>query len=181
MTIMFMWTTVALHCEVCGVDCCDNCRLQVDLRLPCGSTEAQTAMAASFQSKLSVSKMLQFIAPFDALEKSAIAAKSDVSCHGHESSQSDKPGGTKGKRNDAKLIKSQKQSIGTMKLEFIRAYVLEERLPADTDPAVLVDQRVRPGEYYVRVKGENEQIVRTPTVQSNGRPSLDQRLMVFDV
>ena len=74
------------------------------------------------------------------------------------------------------------RGVGTMKLEFLRAHVLDEVVAAETDPTTLLNRRVRPGEYYVRVSWTGDsKTVRTRTIQSNGRPKLESGWMKFVV
>ena len=60
-----LWTQIALRCEVCKVDCCDDCRLQVDIQLPCESDVAVKAVDDAIQNRLTFDKLLNVIAPFD--------------------------------------------------------------------------------------------------------------------
>jgi hypothetical protein len=168
-----IWKTVALQCEVCKVDCCDDCRLQVDVQLPCGSEKAQIAVSQSLQHRWTLDKLLHAIAPFENTKEAAAAAENEISSvrdgiFGFASSKSNTATSTPAERG-----------IGTMRFHFIRAHILDEHLPPETDPLTIPDAtqlRVRPGDYYVRVSwNENTQSTfRTQTImQSTGRPRLD--------
>lgn len=185
-----LWKTIALHCEACGVDCCDDCRLQVDLHLPCMSEGAKLAVSAVFQNKVTMDNLMHALAPFDYENDKSQAAIDDLS----------RRSTTTAARSDSKvslrLINTENKThpspcnlqaphhrgVGTMKFDFLRAHVLDEAVPAETDPATLLDRRVRPGEYYVRVAWTGDtKTVRTRTIQSNGRPKLESGLMQFVV
>ena len=177
-----VWKTIALHCEACGVDCCDDCRLQVDVKLPCGSEEAQKAVSEAFQNKLTVDNLLHAMAPFDGHHTKPAAVTSAIDeMTSLTTTNASGALDVSGKSPRAAPAKEQKRGgCGTMKLEFLRAHILDEPVPAETDPLSLIDRRVRPGEYFVRVSWTGEKkTVRTRTIQSNGRPNLASGLMKF--
>ena len=183
-----LWKRIALRCEECKVDCCDDCRLQVDIQLPCGSDAAVNAVANAIQTRLTFDKLLDVIAPFDSdarvKEKSSNRLTASIASDHAKSktvvgaAAATMVGSTAG--GNAKV----ERGIGTLKLEFIRAHVLEENLPAETDPATIVskkDTRLRPGDYYLRVAWSGSaKTLRTCTIQqSKGRPSLESGAMRF--
>ena len=55
----------AYRCEACNIDCCKDCQLQVDLQMPCGSSEAAASVAASFHNKLTMQNIMNVMAPWD--------------------------------------------------------------------------------------------------------------------
>ena len=149
----------AYRCETCGIDCCSDCRLQVDFRLPCGSKAARTAVEHSVQSKLTTENILRIVAPIA------------------ESDGCDPVNGTK--QTVAREISTRPddcgfagaRGIGTLKTCILRAVILETPLPSKSDPAdILNSQDVKKGDYYFRITSSNGDSVRTKTVQESGRP-----------
>ena len=55
----------AHRCEVCKVDCCTDCLIQVDLQLPCGSSMVKDIVENSEQRQWTVDKIMSTIAPDD--------------------------------------------------------------------------------------------------------------------
>lgn len=154
------WRT-AFQCELCKIDCCQDCRVQVDLSVPCGSQKAKQLAAAAIQNKFTVDNVLNIIAPTDHLPAVASPNVSPV--------------------NSAKQV-SVTGSIGKLKLQLLQAYVLVDSISALADPQQVLEKELyRPGDYYVRIHGT--ETVRTRTIQqSNGQPNLqDNGELVFVV
>lgn len=127
----------AQQCEVCKLDCCPDCLLSVDARFPCGSTTALNAVRDAIQSRWTVDRLLDVVAP-NSRETSPIA-----------------PTIISGLPNDG---------IGILRFEIGKVFVLMESLPPDTDPKEIIalQQQLRPGDYYVRVGTQ-----RTRTIQQS--------------
>ena len=51
----------SFRCEECHVDCCGDCRLHVDIKLPCGSSEAKDAVAGAVQIKFRIESLMQVL------------------------------------------------------------------------------------------------------------------------
>jgi hypothetical protein len=174
----------AYRCEVCSIDCCADCQLQIDLQIPCGSTQAKMAVKASIQSKMTVGNMLATVAPVDEsyVKKSAwkqpqwnsriIVKKGDIVSHfeGH----SENP-------------ESAQKGIGVVKINVHHARLFAEPLPPDSDPTIIFEQDsgrvLRQEDLYVRItpKGKNEKSVRTKLVQKSGAPIFDSDEFILNV
>lgn len=150
------------HCEECSIECCGDCRLHIDLRLPCGSDAALNAVENSH--KMSVNNLLSVVAP-------------DESFHQNKEVQS-----------ETKTIVTERDSvdfpsgIGRIKLKFIGATLLKKMLPSETDPSVVFGtekstQHVRIGDYYARVSvSGSPKTGRTPTIQNTGVPKFGSEM-----
>jgi hypothetical protein len=168
----------AYRCETCGIDCCVDCQLQVDVKVPCGSDTASKARMDAIQNKLTVSNLLNTVAPTgddstDSLPSESLHSKNSFSL------DPTRMGGQQ-KGSDEKA-----RSIGSMKLLFLRACVLSESLSPHAEYSGLIDQKniaVKKGDYYVRVSStDTTQTRRTRTVQCSGRPKFDSNEIVFPV
>lgn len=152
------------HCEACSVICCGDCRLNVDLEIPCGSEEARSRVETSIQSKITVSNILSIIAPDEGYtEKSKIG---DATVSGTTTTNNqDIQGG-----------------IGCLRIEFKRANLFEQPLPPDESPdAVFASIRPsRDGEYYARITSSmgGTKMARTRPVYS-GNPHFNSKEIQF--
>ena len=164
------------HCEQCGIYCCKDCRLNVDLQLPCGSESARAAVEESIQSKLTVGNLMAIVAPLDASSGNKLPASkpnhieqlADVNINGpspiHRLDDFDEA-----------------DAIGRLNLEVIRACLFEQVLPADKDVSTVdTGIKLRRGDYYARVtcSGTNS-TARTRTLQNVGMPKFDADEMRF--
>lgn len=164
------------HCEGCGVDCCADCRLQVDIRLPCGSELAERARAEAIQNKLTMANIINTVAP--------VVPESNG--NGPEATHGTDVGASEHSRRTSAAASPALQEdsgIGTVRLEFVRALVFEHPVAVDEDPATLEPEaRVKKGDYYMRVTplgGTGSK--RTRTMQNTGRPKFDSDEMKFRV
>ena len=151
------------HCEACSVICCGDCRLNVDLEIPCGSEEARSRVETSMHSKITVSNILSIIAPDEGYtEKTKIG---EASLSRPRTDQHDNPGG-----------------IGCLRIEFKRATLFEQALPPDESPdAVFASSRPsRDGEYYARITSSmgGTKMARTRPVYS-GNPHFNSKEIQF--
>lgn len=162
------------HCEECGIDCCGDCRLHVDVQLPCGSDLALKARDAAVQNNLTVDKILNVVAPIP---------------EDDSSQKGDKPKAFA--QRMASLADSQvgedieENRIGVMKFEFDRAVIYASTFPAHSDVDELHKNKtlpVRAGDYYIRVSWTaGPDTKRTRTIQNTGRPKFESQEMRFNV
>lgn len=152
----------AFHCEACGIDCCGDCRLQVDFCLPCGSKAATFAAKNSIQSKLTVDNVLNIVAP--------IPDKQISHPRDRPIMEIVPPTERTGKPTDT-------GAIGILKMTIAKAVVLRTPLSPLSFPSdALTAQQVTTGDYYVRISGSNGDSARTRTVQGSGRPKFASKL-----
>jgi hypothetical protein len=174
--------TRAYHCEVCRVDCCGDCRLQVDVQLPCGSDVAARARSDVIQNRLTVANIINTVAPpAVANDEEDPSAEEDATSELHETRK-----GTSVSNRSPSVPSSapiDNSGIGTMSLVFIRALVFEGPLPSDSEPDESnKDFPVRKGDYFVRVTpSSGDQAKRTRTMQNTGRPKFDSGEIKFSV
>jgi hypothetical protein len=155
------------RCEECEIVCCSDCRLHVDLKIPCGSDAARMAV----RGKMSVNNLLSIVAP-------------DETFHQSRELQA-----------ETRSIVSEKEGIGIdggigrLKFTFTKAVLFKQSLPSDTDPEVACKRkggsdRVRVGDYYARVSiSGTTNSGRTPTIQNTGMPkfgSVEMNFLVQD-
>lgn len=189
--ILLLIKKLALRCEACSIDCCDDCRLRVDIELPCGSAVAEQAVANAIQNKLTFDKLLNVIAPLDDTNR-LLTTKTPATLDDDTKDRppvDGLPPSTAPSNSGAAGSARTERGIGTLRMEFVRAHVWTETLPADTDPLSILNEHhiearlLRPGDYYVRVTWSgSDKTVRTPTIQhSTGRPSLKSGEMRFVV
>ena len=161
-----IWKVLAFRCEECGIDCCSDCRLQVDVQLPCGSEEARKAVEAAADSQFTADKLLRWVAP---IEESI----------GHF---------THGKNDSESVSKGietveEKGGIGKIRFNFLQAFILRDSLPEefelDLNPTL---EQLKRGDYYVRVvRLDTNKSFRTRTVQRSTRPQFDSSEIVLNV
>ena len=179
------------RCEVCGIDVCGDCRLNVDLMVPCGSDLASDIVEASFRNKMSPSGLLSYIAPDEAYEEK---------CQNIVEQEAFKH------KNSVSSIISSKQSlamttfsspvqvvgeelnkttgIGRCRFEIIRACVFQQGTSALNDFSEEQEKLcLRKGDYYVRVSiSDSERSTRTPTLQkTRGKPNFRSNEMKFSI
>ncbi|VEU38305.1 unnamed protein product [Pseudo-nitzschia multistriata] len=177
---------IGFRCEVCHIDCCSDCRLHVDLKVPCGSELATDIVEASFQNKMSPSGFLSYIAPDEAYEQkrqsmlegeeafvqpsgrmnpssAIIASKQSLAMTGYtKGSQSPmaQNGGTR----------SAIEGIGRCRFEIVSACLFLKNTKTWSDYGTDAEtQPLRRGDYYVRVSmTDSDRSARTPTLQKTG-------------
>jgi len=169
----------AYRCEVCKVDCCADCRLQVDIQLPCSSEGAERAREQAVQNKLTVSNIMNVVAPVD--ESPAFGDEPE--------SPSPKAQFTGLKRQSTRLSvasnvdqEGEPRGIGRMKFEFVRAMVYLNPVHADEAAPDKKSAMVRKGDYYARVSWTGSTgSKRTRTMLNTGRPRFDSGILEFVV
>lgn len=179
------------HCEQCGIECCSDCRLNVDLRVPCGSDLAGEIVAKSLQRKLNISNLLSVIAPDEAFEQKMIVEESrHNSRESVTKSFSKAPSGVSMARSPAgsgtaisSLLNEGEEFVGRFSLEIGSACIFQQVMPAWSDvPSSGSSSKpaVRKGDYYVRVSTtDSEKTARTPTLQNTGMPKFQAMEMNF--
>lgn len=180
------------HCEKCEIDCCSDCRLNVDLRVPCGSDLAQDIVANSLQSKISISNLLAVVAPDEAFEQKKIMEGSIHNLSEEPPKSSSRaPTGVSMTRSPAgsgaamsSLLNEGAEGIGRFCLDINSACIFQHMLPAWNDVASFDSSSkkpaVRKGDYYARVSTtDNNKTLRTPTLQNTGMPKFQSVDMNF--
>lgn len=157
------------RCEACSVVCCADCRLNVDLELPCGSSEARARVERSIQSKISVGNILSIVAPDERYAKKA---------QNSLLSESAPAAGVPSAVHSQWLGKG----IGCLRIEFKRAFVFDSPLPPDDSPdnVFSTSHPVREGEYYARITSSVDATKsgRTRPIYS-GSPHFNSKEMEF--
>jgi hypothetical protein len=181
-SLLSLLKTTSWRCERCSVDCCEDCRLQVDVQLPCGSDVAQAAVRHAIQNQWNIDQLLHIMAP-PPTTSTADTTLTDVS--------------ERSNRETASLVDGVARGLGVLHLKLSRAYILQEALPAEADPHTTILSHppppLRPGDYYVRLLWGAGHVfrkadsLRTRTIQQcSGRMNLDfeketWRLVVYVV
>lgn len=147
-------------CELCHVDCCDDCRLSVDVELACCSNAAAEAVSNSVQTKLSMQSLLSVVAP----EKESLEeATSVLEAEGGKSRVSSEA--------DDQIMKN---GIGKLSLKNIDASIFQHPMSPLIDVAKQKENPSQIGNYYVRVTcSQNGNSGRTALVQASSRPHFD--------
>jgi len=174
-TVIVGWKS-AYRCEACNIDCCKDCQLQVDLQIPCGSSVAEAAVAASFHNKLTVHNIMNVLAPWDETAEKELSLPE--STHGTKSA-AQVTGDTDGTAD-------KEVGIGTLQVHIARACIFAKTLHPESNPddvfKELDDQASRRGDYYVRLTSSgNQQSRRTRTIQNSGKPQFDSEELTFNV
>lgn len=169
------------RCEACNIDCCKDCQLQVDLQVPCGSSVAEAAVAASFHNKLTMHNIMNVMAPWDeAPQKTTPLSESEHIV------KAGAPGSRDADEIASKSVSEKERGIGTLQMHIARACIFEKALHPESNPEdvfkELHDQAARKGDYYVRLTSSgNEENRRTRTIQNTGRPQFDSEELLFNV
>eukprot|EP00536_Pseudo-nitzschia_multiseries_P006667 jgi/Psemu1/255572/estExt_Genewise1Plus.C_1450049 len=165
---------VGFRCEVCHIDCCSDCRLHVDLKVPCGSDLASDIVEASFRNQMSTSVLLSYIAPDEAYERSRQSALEEHS---------------KSRKNATSAIITSKhtpEGIGRCRFEIVTACLFQQNtdsLDDSTRTSGVELPPMRKGDYYVRVlMSGSDTSARTPTLQkTEGMPHFRSAEMRFPI
>lgn len=130
------------RCEVCSIPCCSDCRLNVNLKMPCGSDDARAFVERSIQNKMSVSNILSIVAPDEQYLEMRKSDDRVVDAVGLRSSDEKS-------QHDKERI----QGIGTVSVEFLRARLFEHSLSPNESPENVFSHSfpARVGEYYARI------------------------------
>lgn len=176
------------HCEQCNIDCCSDCRLNVDIRVPCGSEAAQEFVDKIQKAKLSFSGLLNYVAPDKAFEQKRIDEESI-----HHSQHPDREANHKkfetGQANKGTLEDG--VEVARFRVDVVKACLFQQNLPAweripfgayNEEPLVTASSLppVRKGDYYVRISTTaSDKTLRTPTLQNTGMPNFQSSEMLF--
>ena len=142
------------ECEACRTICCEDCRLNVDLELPCGSDEARYKVDSSIRNKMSVGNIMAVVAP-------------------------DKLYAEQRKESSVPLVVEAQidTSIGSLKFQFRRACLFQQALSPIASPETVfrASHPTREGEYYCRITSSvGGKSVRTRPVYS-GSPHFNSK------
>jgi len=170
------------RCETCEIDCCKDCRVQIDFQIPCGSDLARRVVENSIQNKLTMSNILTTIAPVDTKYEKRVADRAQKG----EMKMVNSSLPTKKKNEGTNKHGEVNRFIGRFRIKIDQACIFESPLPLETDPADIFDTINQPslkkGDYYLRVTCMNtSETNRTITVPSSGKPKFSSPEMVFDV
>jgi hypothetical protein len=151
------------QCETCGLDCCSDCQLRVDLDLPCGSEAANLKVNQAKDSKITLRRVMAILAPIHEEDPSKIRELVDTSSK-----------------------EALSHSIGTLKLKVLRALLFQKSFPAQVEIVDLYkmkDRWSRLGDYYVRVSWSDSSgdSKRTKTVFQTSNPIFESDEMVIPV
>jgi len=157
------WRQTSFRCEACGLDCCSDCRLHVDVQLPCGSSKAVEIVGKLIQNKLTMRKFLEAMAPVD---------------EEYEQRKREPGGGelslaeTRTETGTLSRVAADESGrVGVLKLNVIRACVFRKAISPVTEPQEVTEHtgELRPGDYYVRVfRTGSGGSSRTRTIPSSG-------------
>ena len=173
------------RCETCSIDVCADCRLNVDVMVPCGSELASDIVEASFRNKMSPSGLLSYIAPDEAyeeqqqkmLEQEASKPKNTIIAS-KQMAAFDSPLQAAGAEPNAAT------GIGRGKFEIIRACIFQQGTSLLDDSGQEEENSgLRKGDYYVRVSmSDSDRSARTPTLQkTRGMPNFRSAEMRFSI
>ena len=159
---MIMWKLKGYQCEVCNLDCCSDCLLRIDVEMPCGSKAAQSQVDKLQNSKFSLSKIYDMVAPIKDGPKSSDTNEENL---------------------DLNEDKNQRQidSVGTMHLKIKQACIYSEHFAPEAEIKHILasgDRWIRKGDYYVRVSWTGStDTKRTKTVFQTSKPRFDSAQM----
>ena len=164
-----LWVQKAFRCEECNIDCCGDCRLQVDIKLACGSELASKAVSDAVQNNLTMDKVLRVLAP----------VRRSAGVH-HRTAERATRIGFEGGSNQSQTL-----GIGTLNLGFVRSYVLGKSLPPESDPSDALSSEqtsFRQGDYYMRVtRVGSDDTARTHTIQNTGKPIFEAEEFALNI
>lgn len=161
----------------CSLDCCADCLLSIDVRLPCGSLDARRVVENSVQSKMAIGRLLQVVAPLGNRETTS-KSTTNVADQGpipqqaqHESIMT--------QDTSMSIIDASKEiisGIGILKLRIERAVLFRDKYAPE---AYLEDilstsnlETKEGGDHYVRVSWDNgKECIRTRTVHQTAKPN----------
>jgi hypothetical protein len=172
---------VGFRCEVCNIDCCSDCRLHVDLRVPCGSDLASEIVEASFRNKLSPSGLISIVAPDEVyLEKQRSLLEEDESMHRGRlnstssiitSRQSTYSNGPHSPLSSSAAELNTIEGIGRCRFDVTTACLFLQNVSSWNDNNDESNElpALRKGDYYVRIStSDSDKSARTPTLQKTG-------------
>eukprot|EP00978_Attheya_sp_CCMP212_P020618 scaffold59206_cov53-Attheya_sp.AAC.1 len=181
------------RCEVCNIDCCTDCQLQLDIQVPCGSEKAKQIVEASVQNKGTFNNIMSVVAPEhnpretkdadnDLGTSTNVRTPRQAPLSEYPKSESDEAEALPG---DSPLI-SEQAGIGIFKLRIGKACLFNKAFPPWTGLDEIYNKEstrdLRMGDHYVRVSclGSAES-KRTRTIQHSAKPIFATDEMEFVV
>eukprot|EP00934_Nitzschia_sp_Nitz4_P002896 Nitzschia sp. Nitz4//scaffold4_size323378//155410//158685//NITZ4_000662-RA/size323378-processed-gene-0.354-mRNA-1//-1//CDS//3329553405//2886//frame0 len=160
-------------CEDCAITCCNDCRLNVDVEVPCGSDEARLLLQKSIRNKISLTNIMSVVAPdAEYSERKRALQLQDLN---------------ESKTNITSFLEGNenlRNGIGQLRVIFVKARLFEQYLPPDVDPEEVfeVTEPLREGEYYARVtsSADKDKMAKTRPVFA-GTPHFKSKPIVLDV
>jgi hypothetical protein len=158
-----MWKFKGYQCEVCNLDCCSDCLLRIDVEMPCGSKEAQNQVNKLQNSRFSLTRVYDMIAPPKDGPKS-----SDTNKENDDPNPDDK--------HQLRI-----HGVGKMHLKIKQACIYSEQFAPEAEIKHILasgDRWLRKGDYYVRVSWTGStDTKRTKTVFQTSKPRFDSAQM----
>jgi hypothetical protein len=170
------------RCEVCSLDCCKDCRLNVDIELPCGSVEAAKVVQGAIQNKLSAGNIMSIIAPDESFQAKEVDKQNGKEKPVELSSSHD--------HHLSTIESASDHAIGCFKINFVQACVFQTPMAPDSDPLEVFERSnrrdFRIGDYYVRItrntgSKDERRTARTRTIQNTATPKFSAGEMRFNV
>ena len=158
---MIVWKLKGYQCEVCRIDCCADCQLRIDVEMPCGSEKAKESVKKLSESKFTLSKIYEAVAP----------KKEEEGEHNSEQISVDQTTNTPGERRDWR------DGVGTFTIRINKSCLFRIFFPPETDLNHILgasDRWLRSGDYYARVSWtDSTKTRRTKTVFQSAKPRFD--------
>ena len=159
------------RCEVCHLDCCNDCQLRVDIDLPCGSKAAKNVVESLSKSKLTVSKIYSIIAPVNESAEAKLVS---------EAEDSSNPESTLTAGTSAQTVVWGK-GVGNFKLRIIKACLFQRPFPPEAELSYILknsDRWLRRGDHYARVSWtDSKETLRTKAAFQTAKPRFDSEEM----
>ena len=158
---MIVWKLKGYQCEVCRIDCCADCQLRIDVEMPCGSEKAKESVKKLSESKFTLSKIYEAVAPKKEVEGDRNSEQISV----------DQKTATPGERRDWR------DGVGTFTIRINKSCLFRNCFPPETDLNHILeanDRWLRSGDYYARVSWtDSTKTRRTKTVFQSAKPRFD--------
>jgi hypothetical protein len=158
---MIVWKLKGYQCEICRLDCCADCQLRVDVDLPCGSEKAKESVKKLSESKFTLSKIYDAVAPKKDVESEPSSIKMDLE---------------KVTRSSRETI-DWRDGVGTFTIRINKGCLFRHLFPPETDLKHILeasDRWLRSGDYYTRVSWtDSTKTRRTKTVFQSAKPRFD--------
>ncbi|CAB9499353.1 C1 [Seminavis robusta] len=172
-TSLFGWNKASFRCEACGVDSCGDCRLHLDVQLPCGSSRAADIVSKAIQNKLTVTRFLETMAPVDEVYQER-KQREKLWPDGEMSMADTRTVTESGTLSGTRVEKGR---VGVLKLNVARACVFGDSLSPVAEPDEVTNHQgeLRPGDYYVRVcRTDSDGFARTRSIPSDGNLKFEE-------
>ena len=177
---------LAHRCEHCGVTCCTDCLIQIDLQLPCGTATTKEVVERDEQSRWTLERVLATVAPDESYQKKKTK---------HEAKKQRVVGVVDEQRPrrigalETSLQPSHDSSssgVGKLLVSIDSAYLFADQLPMETELDAVFTESVRHpqrvADHYVRVTAHGSvESKRTHTIQNTATPRFESDVWVFEV